>query len=147
MVFDDAYFMQRALAQAQQAFDQGEVPIGAVIVCENQVIAKGYNQTEKLSDVTAHAEMIAYTSASAFLSSKYMNQCSLYVTLMPCVMCTGMLRWAQFKRLVYAAKDSSKKTTDAFLNAHIHPKTELVSGIMAEESQHLLAQFFLSKRS
>ncbi len=137
--------MKMAFQEAQKAFEKGEIPVGAVIVCQNQVIAKGHNLTEQLTDVTAHAEMICITAAAENLGSKYLTDCTLYVTLEPCVMCAGALAWSQIGKIVYGASD--EKRGFARLNpAVLHPKTELISGIMEEESSQLMKSFFLNKR-
>jgi len=141
----DDYFMKEALKEARYAFEDGEVPVGAVVVCNNRIIARAHNQTEKLTDVTAHAEMLALTSASNFLGSKYLNECTLYVTLEPCVMCAGALQWAQLARLVFGASDE-KNGYVRLSQRVLHPKTELVSGIMALECGKLLTSFFENLR-
>ena len=137
--------MKEAYKQAQYAGEEGEIPIGAVVVCQNKVIARAYNQTEKLNDVTAHAEILAITAASNYLGNKYLHECSLYVTVEPCVMCAGAGYWAQLKRLVFATTDPKRgfRRLDGRI---LHPKTELVSGILAPECAHLLTEFFLNKR-
>ena len=145
-LFSDDFFMKKALQEAAAAFENDEVPVGAVVVCNNKIIAKGHNQVELLSDVTAHAEIIALTAASNYLGSKYLMDCTLYVTLEPCLMCAGALYWAQLGKIVYGASDDSrgfsKKASEA-----LHPKTEVVSGVLAEDSKLLLKEFFKSKRS
>lgn len=144
-IFSDEYFMKKALQEAANAFESGEVPVGAVVVSQNKIIAKGSNQVELLTDVTAHAEIIALTSAANHLGAKYLNECTLFVTLEPCVMCAGALYWSQIGRVVYGASD--EKRGFARLNTNLlHPKTEIVSGIYAEESKLLLQEFFKSKR-
>lgn len=141
----DEYFMRQALRQAEMAFEAGEVPIGAVVVSESQIIGKGYNQTEMLQDPTAHAEMIAITAACQNLNSKYLPECSLYVTVEPCVMCAGALRWAQLGRIIYGA--SEPKTGFSRLGAGIlHPKALVTAGLFQEESKALMVDFFRSKR-
>ena len=143
--FDDTYFMKEALKEAQKAFVKDEVPVGAVIVCENQIIAKAHNYTETLNDVTAHAEMQAFTAAADYLGGKYLNECTLYVTLEPCVMCGGASYWAQLKKIVFGAAD--EKRGFSILSENIlHPKTEIESGLMKEECSKLLTDFFQSKR-
>ncbi len=143
--FDDTYFMKEALKEAQKAFVKDEVPVGAVIVCENQIIARAHNYTETLNDVTAHAEMQAFTAAADYLGGKYLNECTLYVTLEPCVMCGGASYWAQLKKIVFAAAD--EKRGFSILSENIlHPKTEVESGLMKEECSKLLTDFFQSKR-
>ncbi len=143
--FDDTYFMKEALKEAQKAFVKDEVPVGAVIVCENQIIAKAHNYTETLNDVTAHAEMQAFTAAADCLGGKYLNECTLYVTLEPCVMCGGASYWTQLKKIVFGAAD--EKRGFSILSENIlHPKTEVESGLMKEECSKLLTDFFQSKR-
>jgi tRNA(adenine34) deaminase len=145
MLFTDEYFMQIALIEAEEAFDKGEIPVGAVIVLDNKIIAKAHNLTQTLNDVTAHAEMQALTSAFHYLGAKYLNDCTLYVTLEPCVMCAGALYWAQIGKIVYGADDS--KRGYSLINAPLlHPKTELLKGVLAEESQALLELFFKQLR-
>ncbi|MBU2922565.1 nucleoside deaminase [Winogradskyella psychrotolerans] len=143
--FDDTYFMRRALQEAEAAFEKGEIPVGAVIVVENRIIARTHNLTELLNDVTAHAEMQAITSAANFLGGKYLNKCTLYVTLEPCQMCAGALYWSQISKIVYGASDVQRgfKT----LGTTLHPKTEVVSGILAEEASALMKRFFIEKRN
>jgi tRNA(adenine34) deaminase len=143
----DEYFMMLALKEARRAFDEGEVPIGAVIVMNEKVIARGYNQVEKLKDPTAHGEIIALTSAFNFLGAKYLPEGAIYITVEPCVMCAGALYWSQIKRIVYGAEDEKngyKKTTG--VNWPFHPKAELVHGILKEECGELMKTFFRSKR-
>ena len=143
--FDDTYFMKEALKEAQKAFIKDEVPVGAVIVCENQIIARAHNYTETLNDVTAHAEMQAFTAAADYLGGKYLNECTLYVTLEPCVMCGGASYWTQLKKIVFGAAD--EKRGFSILSENIlHPKTEVKSGLMKEECSKLLTDFFQSKR-
>ncbi|KAA0994037.1 nucleoside deaminase [Dyadobacter sp. UC 10] len=142
----DNYFMAEALRQAQRAYDEGEIPVGAVVVIGERVIGKGYNQTERLNDVTAHAEMIAITAAADNLGSKYLTDCTLYVTLEPCVMCAGALYWTQMKRVVIGARDEKRGFTNLGKPV-LHPKTQLVKGILAEESQELLLKFFRQLRT
>lgn len=143
--FDDEYFMKRALNEAYIALEKGEVPVGAVIVMNDQIIARGYNLTEQLNDVTAHAEMQAFTAASNFLGGKYLQNCTLYVTLEPCQMCAGASYWAQLGKIVYGASDIQRGYSA--LNTQLHPKTEVVSGILESECSQLLKDFFLSKRN
>jgi tRNA(adenine34) deaminase len=143
---NDRYFMNEAYKQALLALEEGEIPVGAVVVCRNQVVAKAYNQTEKLHDVTAHAEMLAITAAANFLHAKYLTTCTLYVTLEPCVMCAGALAWAQIGRLVYGASDH-KKGYSLVPYRVLHPKTKVVQGLMAEESEVLLTEFFRKLRN
>lgn len=143
--FDDAYFMKKALQEAQTAFDKGEVPVGAVIVLKNQIIARAHNLTETLNDVTAHAEMQAFTAAADFLGGKYLKGCTLYVTLEPCQMCAGASAWAQIDKIVYGASDPQRGFVN--LGTQLHPKTQVVSGVLAEESSLLLKRFFIQKRN
>ena len=142
---NDNYFMQQAIIEARKAFDAGEVPVGAVIVSEGRIIARGFNQTERLNDVTAHAEIIAMTAATDYLGSKYLDECDLYVTLEPCPMCAGALAWAQLKRLVFAASDD-KRGFMRFGKEMLHPKTKVELGIMQEECSALIKRFFQEKR-
>lgn len=144
-VHRDEYFMEQALRQAELAFEAGEVPVGAVVVAEKRIIARAHNQTEQLTDVTAHAEMLAITSAFNAIGSKYLNECTLYVTLEPCVMCAGALYWAQLGRLVYGASDLKRGYTLNEKNL-LHPRTELSSGLLKEESEKLMKQFFAKLR-
>ncbi len=144
-IFSDGYFMKKALDQAQTAFEMGEVPVGAVVVWNNQIIAKAHNQTEQLHDITAHAEILAITSAADFLASKYLTECTLYVTLEPCVMCAGALHWAQLGRLVFGASDD-KKGFMRFGKKILHPATKVEMGLMEEESALLLSTFFEDRR-
>ena len=144
-LLSDEYFMRIALAEAQKAFDADEIPVGAVIVSKGQVIAKAHNMTEKLNDVTAHAEMMAFTSASNFLNSKYLSECTLYVTLEPCIMCAGAAFWTQIGSLVYGASDE-KRGFQNISNAITHPKTLVKGGVMAKECGDLLISFFRKKR-
>lgn len=141
IVFDDVFFMKEALKEAQKAFDKGEVPVGAVIVNNNTIIARAGNATEGLLDVTAHAEVLAYTSAASYLGAKYLTECTLYVTLEPCVMCAGALNWAQLKRLVYGACDPKRGFT-LVSKPLLHPTSEVVQGIMKEECEDVLRRFF-----
>lgn len=142
---DDVYYMRMALSEARIAFDAGEVPVGAVVVCNDRVIARSHNLTETLNDVTAHAEMQAITSASGFLGGKYLNDCTLYVTVEPCVMCAGALGWAQLGRLVYGADDEKRGFT-LFAPKALHPKTAVVKGLLADEASKLMTDFFKVRR-
>ncbi|MDA8948367.1 nucleoside deaminase [Flavobacteriaceae bacterium] len=144
MKLDDAYFMKQALVEAEKAFHADEVPVGAVVVVGDRIIARAHNLTERLKDVTAHAEMQAITSAANFLNGKYLVGCTLYVTLEPCVMCIGALSWSQLEGVVYGAFDSKRGFTRTGLN--LHPKTAVRSGVLAEEAKNLLDQFFAKKR-
>ena len=144
-LFSDEYFMNEALKEAVKAFDKQEVPVGAVIVCENEVLARAHNLTETLNDVTAHAEMQAFTAASSSLGGKYLNECTLYVTLEPCVMCAGAAFWTQIGNIVFGAEDEKRgyRLVDHPL---LHPKTKVISGLLAEQSSKLLKVFFKNKR-
>jgi tRNA(adenine34) deaminase len=142
----DNYFMAEAMRMAQKAYEEGEIPVGAIVVIGDRVIGKGYNQTERLNDVTAHAEMIAITAAADHLGSKYLTECTLYVTLEPCVMCAGALYWSQMKRVVVGAQDE-KRGFSRLGKPILHPKTQLVNGILADESQELLLKFFRQLRT
>lgn len=144
-IHSDAHYMNEALKQAQLAFEAGEVPVGAVIVADNRIIARAHNQTEQLTDVTAHAEMLALTSAFNHLGAKYLNECTLYVTLEPCVMCAGAQYWAQLGRLVYGASDQKRGYGQVERNL-LHPRTEVESGLLKEESEALLKSFFAKLR-
>jgi len=143
--FDDAHFMKRALQEAQIAFDKNEVPVGAVIVMNNQIIARAHNLTETLNDVTAHAEMQAFTAAADYLGGKYLKECTLYVTLEPCQMCAGASYWTQIGKIVFGA--SEEKRGFLALNTTLHPKTEVVSGILEKECAELMTRFFIEKRN
>ncbi len=144
-IYSDEYFMKQALAEARKAMDFGEVPIGAVIVSNNQIIARAHNQTQQLNDVTAHAEIIAITSASVFLGNKYLHNCTLFVTVEPCNMCAGALQWSQITRVVYGTEDE-KRGFMRFGKEMLHPKTKLEYGVLREECRLLLQQFFALKR-
>ena len=143
-LFTDEYFMRIALNEATTAFERDEIPVGAIIVTNNKIIAKAHNLTETLTDVTAHAEMQAITSAANYLGGKYLQNCTLYVTLEPCVMCGGALYWSQISKVVYGASDE-KRGFKAKIG-ELHPKTEIVSGIMEDECSLLMKEFFLRKR-
>ena len=143
-IFDDDYFMRKALQEAEVAFDKGEVPVGAVIVVENRIIARAHNLTELLTDVTAHAEMQAITAASNFLGGKYLHKCTLYVTLEPCQMCAGALFWSQISTIIYGAKDEQRGC--GAMGTKLHPKTMIRGGILADEASELLKRFFSEKR-
>ena len=142
---DDNFYMKQALAEANEAYKQGEIPIGAVVVCRDKIIAKSHNLTELFHDVTAHAEMQAITSAAEHLGGKYLNDCTLYVTVEPCVMCAGALGWSQISRIVYGASDEKRGYT-RFAPKTLHPRTEVISGVMAEECAELMQHFFQEKR-
>ena len=143
-IFTDEYFMKKALQEAQSAFDKGEIPVGAIIVVENRVIARSHNLTEMLNDVTAHAEMQSITAAANFLGGKYLKNCTLYVTLEPCQMCAGALYWSQISKIVFGAFDQQRGFTA--MGTKLHPKTTVVSGIMASESAELMLRFFAERR-
>ena len=143
---DDKYYMKQALVEARKAFDRGEVPVGAVIVCQNRVIARSHNLTEALNDVTAHAEMQAITAAANTLGGKYLSQCTLYVTVEPCVMCAGAIGWAQIKRVVYGASDEKRGFT-VFAPKALHSKCTVSSGILETECRELMQLFFAQKRA
>lgn len=144
-IFDDEYFMKKALQEAEVAFEKGEIPVGAVIVVDNRVIARAHNLTELLNDVTAHAEMQAITAAANFLGGKYLNKCTLYVTLEPCQMCAGALYWSQISTVVYGAKD--EKRGFGVMGTKLHPKTTLRGGVLAKEASDLMKRFFIEKRN
>ncbi|GEN72125.1 MULTISPECIES: nucleoside deaminase [Chryseobacterium] len=143
-MFTDEYYMKMALQEAEAALEKDEVPIGCVIVSNNRIIARAHNLTETLNDVTAHAEMQAITSAANFLGGKYLINCTLYVTLEPCVMCSGALAWSQISKVVIGARDEQR----GFINKHLslHPKTEMVTGVMENECSTIVKEFFKSKR-
>lgn len=142
---DDKRYMQMALAQASEAASEDEVPIGAVIVCRGRIIGKGHNMTERLKDPTAHAEMIALTSATQAMGGKYLNDCTLYVTVEPCPMCAAALCWAQIGRIVYGAADP-KRGYSLFTPSLLHPKTEVTSGVLGNECSKIVTDYFKSKR-
>ena len=144
-LFDDNYFMNEALKEASKAYDKNEVPVGAIIVCENQIIARAHNYTQRLNDVTAHAEMQVFTAASDFLGGKYLKECSLYVTLEPCIMCGGAAYWTQLKKIVYGVKDQKRGFSTLETNI-LHPKTEIENGLLEAECSKLLSDFFKQKR-
>lgn len=144
IVFDDVYFMRKALLEAEKAFDLGEIPVGAIIVADNQIIAKAHNRTEQLHDVTAHAEIQAITSASEFLGGKFLTNCTMYVTLEPCLMCAGALYWSRIGRVVFGATDP-KRGFQA-LQVGLHPKTQITSGVLTDECQQILQDFFQKRR-
>lgn len=144
-VFSDEHFMREALKEAQKAYDQDEVPVGAVIVSNNRIIARSHNLTEKLNDVTAHAEMQAITAAANFLGGKYLEDCKLYVTLEPCIMCAGALFWSQISHVIYGASDEKRGCQKVDKNL-FHPKTIVKGGVLAEECATLMKDFFKKKR-
>lgn len=143
--FDDIYYMKHALQEAEAAYEKGEIPIGAVIVVNNKIIARAHNLTETLNDVTAHAEMQAITAAANFLGGKYLTNCTLYVTIEPCQMCAGALFWSQIPKIVYGARDEQRGCIA--MATKLHPKTVMTGGVMAEEASHLLKRFFIEKRN
>ncbi len=143
--FDDTYFMKKALQEAETAYEKGEIPVGAVIVIDNKIIARGHNLTETLTDVTAHAEMQAITAAANFLGGKYLQKCTLYVTLEPCQMCAGALYWSQISNIVYGARDEERGCIN--LNTKLHPKTIIKGGVLADEASQLLKRFFIERRN
>lgn len=147
----DRYYMAQALEEARQAFIEGEIPIGAVVVCGGRIIGRGHNQTERLTDVTAHAEMLAITAAAQNLGGKYLPDCTIYVTVEPCMMCAGALAWAQIGRVVYGTPDEKRGTHKAFStpilsSPPLHPKTLVTAGVLADECRLLMQTFFRSKR-
>ena len=143
-IFTDEYFMKKALVEAENAFEKGEIPVGAIIVVENRVIARSHNLTEMLNDVTAHAEMQAITAAAHFIGGKYLKGCTLYVTLEPCQMCAGALYWSQISKIVFGARDEQRGFMT--LGTQLHPKTEVVAGVMAEQCAQLMKDFFKKRR-
>ena len=143
-IFTHEYFMKKALQEAQVAFDKEEIPVGAIIVIDNKIIARSHNLTELLNDVTAHAEMQSITAAANFLGGKYLKNCTLYVTVEPCQMCAGALYWSQISKIVFGAKDEHRGFQT--LGTQIHPKTEVIQGIMAIEASEIMKRFFAEKR-
>jgi tRNA(adenine34) deaminase len=143
--FTDEYFMKKALHEAEMAFDKDEIPVGAIIVIDNTIIARSHNLTELLNDVTAHAEMQAITAAANYLGGKYLIGCTLYVTLEPCQMCAGALYWSQISKIVYGASDENRGFMK--MGAQLHPKTKVVSGVLAFEAADLMKRFFMEKRN
>ena len=144
-MLDDTYFMKQALVEARKAGERGEVPIGAVVVCKGRIIARAHNLTETLNDVTAHAEMQAITAAANVLGGKYLNECTLYVTVEPCVMCAGAIAWAHTAKLVFGTEDE-KRGYQKYAAQALHPKTVVVKGVLTDECAGLMKDFFLSKR-
>ena len=144
-MMDDNYFMKQALLEAEKAFERGEVPVGAVVVCKERIIARSHNLTETLTDVTAHAEMQAITAAASAIGGKYLSDCTLYVTVEPCVMCAGAIAWAQMGALVFGAEDE-KRGYQRYAPQALHPKTVVRKGVTADECATLMKQFFASKR-
>lgn len=143
--FNDEYFMRQALIEARMAAEEGEVPVGAIIVCNDRIIAKAHNQTERLNDVTAHAEMLAITAATNVLGAKYLTNCSLYVTVEPCVMCAGAIGWAQLHSVIYGASDE-KRGLSKYAPQALHPKAIIKSGILEEDCAAEMQQFFKKRR-
>jgi len=143
--YDDTYFMKKALQEAETAFEKGEVPIGAIVVVQDRIIARSHNLTEQLNDVTAHAEMQAITAAANFLGGKYLKNCTLYVTLEPCQMCAGALYWSQISKIVYATEDPQRGC--GAMGTKLHPKTKIVGGVLEAEASQLLKKFFIQKRN
>ncbi len=152
IIFDDEYFMRQALIEANKAFEQGEIPIGAVVVWDNKIIGRGYNQTEMLQDPTAHAEIIAITAATQNIGAKYLSEATLYVTIEPCVMCIGAAYWAKLKRIVYGASEPKVgyMQFETIINQHnkslIHPKTQITSGVLEDQARELMQEFFKKRR-
>ena len=144
-IFTDEYFMKKALQEAQMAFEKGEIPVGALVVVDNKVIARSHNLTEMLIDVTAHAEMQSITAASNFLGGKYLKECTMYVTLEPCQMCAGALYWSQISKVVIGARDEQRGFIN--LQTKIHPKTVVVLGVLEDECSNLMKEFFINKRA
>lgn len=145
-LYSHEHFMGEALKEAQKALEISEVPVGAIVTCRNRIIARAHNQTEKLTDATAHAEMIAVTSAAHYLGSKYLNECTLYVTLEPCVMCAGALHWVQLQKLIFGASDIQRGYT-LVGKSILHPKTEVEKGVLADEAKRLIDTFFRGLRA
>jgi len=145
-LYTDEYYMREALKEAEKALEKGEVPVGAVVVCQKKIIARAHNQTEQLIDATAHAEMLAVTAAANYLGSKYLSECTLYVTLEPCVMCAGALHWVQLQKLVFAAHDIQRGFS-LVPTPLLHPKTVVVGGVKQDESKKLINTFFQRLRS
>lgn len=143
-IFTDEYFMKKALQEAQMAFDKDEIPVGAIIVIDNKIIARSHNLTELLNDVTAHAEMQSITAAANFLGGKYLKDCTLYVTIEPCQMCAGALYWSQISKIVFGARDEQRGFMT--MGTKLHPKTQVYYGVLANEATHLMKEFFAKKR-
>ncbi|MCD7975961.1 MAG: nucleoside deaminase [Tannerellaceae bacterium] len=143
--FTDEYFMKQALAEARLAAEEGEVPVGAVVVCNDQIIARAHNQTERLQDPTAHAEMLAITAAVGVLGAKYLSGCSLYVTVEPCIMCAGAIGWSQLSQIIYGASDE-KRGFSMFAPKAFHPKAVVIKGILEQECAQEMTTFFRQKR-
>ena len=143
--FDDTYFMKKALLEAEEAYEKGEIPVGAIVVANNTIIARSHNLTELLNDVTAHAEMQAITSAANHIGGKYLTDCTLYVTLEPCQMCAGALYWSQISKIVFGAEDTQRGYR--VMGTKLHPKTKVVFGVLAEDASLLLKRFFIERRN
>ncbi|EAP87920.1 nucleoside deaminase [Croceibacter atlanticus] len=143
--FDDTYFMKKALLEAEEAYEKGEIPVGAIVVANNTIIARSHNLTELLNDVTAHAEMQVITSAANHIGGKYLTDCTLYVTLEPCQMCAGALYWSQISKIVFGAEDTQRGYR--VMGTKLHPKTKVVSGVLAEDASLLLKRFFIERRN
>lgn len=143
-IFTDEYFMKKALQEAELAFEKGEIPVGAIVVVDNKVIASSHNLTELLNDVTAHAEMQSITAAANFLGGKYLKGCTLYVTLEPCQMCAGALYWSQISKVVFGARDDQRGFIT--LGTQLHPRTQVIHGVLANEAANLMKRFFAEKR-
>jgi tRNA(adenine34) deaminase len=143
-IFTDEYFMKKALQEAQMAFDKDEIPVGAIIVIDNKIIARSHNLTELLNDVTAHAEMQSITAAANFLGGKYLKDCTLYVTIEPCQMCAGALYWSQISKIVFGARDEQRGFMT--MGTKLHPKTQVNYGVLANEATYLMKEFFAKKR-
>jgi len=143
-IFTDEYFMKKALQEAQSAFDQGEIPVGAVVVVNNKVIARSHNLTEMLNDVTAHAEMQSITAAANYLGGKYLKDCTIYVTIEPCQMCAGALYWSQISKVVFGARDEQRGFIS--MGTKLHPKTTVISGVLEKDASALIVKFFAERR-
>ena len=143
--FDDSYFMKKALQEAEVAYDLGESPVGAIVVANNTIIARSHNLTERLNDVTAHAEMQTITAAANYLGGKYLTNCTMYITLEPCQMCAGALYWSQISRIVFAAADDVRGYRK--MGTRLHPKTKITEGVLEKEASQLLKRFFIEKRN
>ena len=143
--FDDSYFMKKALQEAEVAYDLGEIPVGAIVVANNTIIARSHNLTERLNDVTAHAEMQTITAAANYLGGKYLTNCTMYITLEPCQMCAGALYWSQISRIVFAAADDVRGYRK--MGTQLHPKTKITEGVLEKEASQLLKRFFIEKRN
>lgn len=145
-IYSDDHFMKEAIKQAEIAFEEKEIPVGAVVVCNNKIIARAYNQTEKLNDSTAHAEMIALTAAFNYLGGKYLPDCSIYITLEPCIMCAGALYWSQIGKIIFGAPDQ-KRGYRTVKSKILHPKTEVIEGVLAKDCKQILDKFFNTIRN